>query len=69
MFVLQTSIYIYIYIYILLSLQHLATLYGDNLHLWTNIDRIVAHVYVLWTVHYLLGVRDQCFGVRDNDFF
>ena len=23
----------------------------------------------LGTVHYLLGVRDRCFGVRDKDFF
>ena len=24
---------------------------------------------LLGTVHYLLGVRDRCFGVRDKDFF
>ena len=23
----------------------------------------------LGTVHYILGVRDRCFGVRDKDFF
>ena len=23
----------------------------------------------LGTVHYLLGVQDRCFGVRDKDFF
>ena len=27
------------------------------------------HVLPLGTVHYLLGVRDRCFGVRDKDFF
>ena len=25
--------------------------------------------FKLGTVHYLLGVRDRCFGVRDKDFF
>ena len=27
------------------------------------------HQGALGTVHYLLGVRDRCFGVRDKDFF
>ena len=38
-----------------------------NLFLSVGMYRIIA--FCLGTVHYLLGVRDQCFGVRDKDFF
>ena len=31
--------------------------------------KVILLFYYLGTVHYLLGVRDRCFGVRDKDFF
>ena len=32
-------------------------------------EKFLQVLFRLGTVHYLLGVRDRCFGVRDKDFF